>query len=192
MNLTKLLGTFCKHNGLGPLVSDGTGLYRLVFDGRWSVDIQDQHEKSPCCILSCVVGPISATASPAVLRHCLGANLFARRLNDAFVALDKGGDFIGRDALLAARGRPLRKKLVTVVLDDPQAYAWGGEALTLDGRAVGEISSAGWSPRAGACIGLGYLRGAAAQQPHAGTALAVDLWGQPVAARAWDRWPPPA
>ena len=97
---------------------------------------------------------------------------------DACVAFDKGCDFIGRGALLAARGRPLRKKLVTVVLDDPQAYAWGGEALTLDGQAVGEISSAGWSPRAGACIGLGYLRGAAALQPHAGTALAVDLWGR--------------
>ncbi len=102
MNLTKLLGTFCKHNGLGPLVSDGTGLYRLVFDGRWSVDIQDQHEKSPCCILSCVVGPISATASPAVLRHCLGANLFARRLNDAFVALDTG-----RDELVVLSRHPL-------------------------------------------------------------------------------------
>ncbi|GCL62378.1 GcvT family protein [Pseudaquabacterium pictum] len=110
----------------------------------------------------------------------------------AFVAFDKGCDFIGRDALLAARGQPLRKKLVTVVLDDPQAFAWGGEALTLAGQAVGELSSAGWSPRAGACIGLGFVRGEAAQQPHAGTSLTVDLWGRPVAARAWDRWPPTA
>ena len=108
---------------------------------------------------------------------------------EAFVAFDNGGDFIGRNALLAARGQPLRKKLVTVVLDDPQAYAWGGEALTLGGRAVGELSSAGWSPRAGACIGLGFVRGEAALQPHAGTPLTVDLWGRPVAARAWDRWP---
>ena len=109
----------------------------------------------------------------------------------AFVAFDKGCDFIGRDALLAARGQPLRKKLVTVVLDDPQAYAWGGEALTLGGQPVGELSSAGWSPQAGACVALGYLRGEAARQPHAGTPVAVDLWGRPVAARAWDTWPPP-
>jgi glycine cleavage system aminomethyltransferase T len=45
------------------------------------------------------------------------------------------------------------------VLDDPQAYAWGGEALTLGGQPVGELSSAGWSPQAGACVALGYLRG---------------------------------
>jgi 4-methylaminobutanoate oxidase (formaldehyde-forming) len=38
-------------------------------------------------------------------------------------------------------------------------------------------------------VALGYLRGAAAQQPHAGTPVAVDLWGQPVPARAWDQWP---
>jgi glycine cleavage system aminomethyltransferase T/glycine/D-amino acid oxidase-like deaminating enzyme len=106
-----------------------------------------------------------------------------------FVAFDKGVDFIGRDALLAARGQPLRKKLVAVVLDDPAAYVWGGEALTLGGQPVGELSSAGWSPKAGACVALGYLRGAAANQPHAGTPLAVDLWGQPVPARAWDNWP---
>ena len=32
------------------------------------------------------------------------------------VKLDKPSPFIGRDALLAAQGRPLRKKLVTIVL----------------------------------------------------------------------------
>jgi 4-methylaminobutanoate oxidase (formaldehyde-forming) len=107
-----------------------------------------------------------------------------------FVCFDKGGDFIGREALLAAQGQPLRKKLVTVVLANANAYVWGGEALALHGQAVGELSSAGWSPRAGACVALGYLRGAAAQRAHTGTALTVDLWGQPVAAHAWDQWPP--
>lgn len=107
-----------------------------------------------------------------------------------FVAFDKGVDFIGRGALLAARGQPLRRKLVTVVLADAQAWVWGGEALTLHGQAVGELSSAGWSPKAGACVALGYLRGAAAQQAHAGTPLMVDLWGRQVLAQAWDQWPP--
>jgi 4-methylaminobutanoate oxidase (formaldehyde-forming) len=106
---------------------------------------------------------------------------------DAWVAFDKGHDFIGRDALLAARGRPLRKTLVTVVLDDPQAWVWGGEALLLDGQPVGELSSAGWSPQAGACVALAWWRGAAANQTHAGTPVAVDLWGRPMAARAWSQ-----
>ena len=107
------------------------------------------------------------------------------------VKLDKTAPFIGGAALLKAQGQPLRKKLVKVVLDSPDVYAWGGEAVLIDGQPVGELSSVGWSPKAGACIGLGYVRGEAALRPHAGTAVAVDLWGEPVPARAWDAWPPP-
>jgi 4-methylaminobutanoate oxidase (formaldehyde-forming) len=110
----------------------------------------------------------------------------------AGVAQDKGCDFIGRRALLAAQGQPLRKKLVCVVFDDPARYAWGGETLSLDGQPVGELSSVGWSLKAGACVGLGYVRGAAAQQRHQGTPVQVDLWGEVLAATAWDRWPPPS
>jgi glycine cleavage system aminomethyltransferase T/glycine/D-amino acid oxidase-like deaminating enzyme len=106
------------------------------------------------------------------------------------VKLDKAAPFIGQTALLKARGEPLRKKLVTVVLGSDRHYAWGGEALLLDGTPVGELASVGWSPKAGACVGLGYLRGDAAQRAHAGTPLHVDLWGDPVAATAWDVWPP--
>ena len=103
------------------------------------------------------------------------------------VKLDKPSAFIGRDALLAARSRPLRKKLLSFVLDDPTRYAWGGEAIHLDGEPVGELVSVGWSPLAGACVGLGYVRGAAAQREHAGTRVAIDLWGEAVGATAWDR-----
>jgi 4-methylaminobutanoate oxidase (formaldehyde-forming) len=103
------------------------------------------------------------------------------------VKLDKPG-FIGREALLAAQGRPLRKKLVTIVLDDPAAYAWGGESIVIGGQPVGELSSAGWGWAAGRCVALGYVRGDAAALAHAGTPVTVDLWGEAVGARAWDRW----
>ncbi len=105
------------------------------------------------------------------------------------VRLDKAAPFIGREALLEARRQPLRKKLLTFVLDDPADYAWGGEAVESAGGAIGELSSAGWSIRAGACIGMGYVRGEAAQRIHAGTAVRVDLWGRAAAATAWDVWP---
>jgi len=105
------------------------------------------------------------------------------------VKLDKPSDFIGREALLKAQGQPLRKKLLTFVFDDTAAYAWGGEAITLGGEVVGELSSAGFSLKAGACVGLGYVRGAAAQAAHTGTAVSIDLWGESVPARAFDRWP---
>jgi 4-methylaminobutanoate oxidase (formaldehyde-forming) len=104
------------------------------------------------------------------------------------VKLDKSADFIGKSALLAEQSKPLRKKLVTIVVESADRYAWGGEALVLDAVPVGEIASAGWSAEAGRCIGLGYLRGAAAATVHSGTPISVDLWGEPVAATAWDRW----
>jgi glycine cleavage system aminomethyltransferase T/glycine/D-amino acid oxidase-like deaminating enzyme len=108
------------------------------------------------------------------------------------VRLDKPGGFLGRAALLAARGKPLRKKLVTVVLQDPGAYAWGGETLLVAGAPAGELSSAGYSPLAGACVALGYVRGEAANQPHAGTAAQILLWGERIPVTLHDQWPPRA
>ncbi|MEI8031365.1 MAG: FAD-dependent oxidoreductase [Comamonadaceae bacterium] len=105
------------------------------------------------------------------------------------VKLDKPTDFIGKAALLLAKDLPLRKKLVTLVFDSPADYAWGGEAIVFQGASVGEISSVGWSPRAAACVALGYVRGAAANQTHDGTAAAIELWGERVPVRLYDRWP---
>jgi heterotetrameric sarcosine oxidase gamma subunit len=108
------------------------------------------------------------------------------------VKLDKASDFIGREALLRLQDQPLNKKLLTFVFDSPQAYAWGGDAVSMDGEAVGELSSAGWSPKAGACVALGYVRGEAARREHRGTAVAIDLYGEAARAAAWDAWPPRA
>jgi len=103
------------------------------------------------------------------------------------VKLDKPIAFIGRDALLAVRDQPLRKKLVSFVIDDPAVYAWGGEVVAIGGEPAGELVSAGWSPLAGACVGLGYVRGDAALREHHGTPVTIDLFGEPVAATAWDQ-----
>jgi 4-methylaminobutanoate oxidase (formaldehyde-forming) len=102
------------------------------------------------------------------------------------VKLDKAADFIGKQALLARADAPAAKRLVTLVLESPEAWAWGGEALSVGGTPAGEITSAGWSPKVGACVALGYLRGTAAAGPHAGTPVDVDIWGQRCAATAWD------
>lgn len=75
---------------------------------------------------------------------------------------------------------------MTVVLDSAQHWVRGGEALLIDGQAVGELSSVGWNVKAQACVVLGCLRGASAQQVHRGTALHVDLWGEAVGATDWD------
>jgi heterotetrameric sarcosine oxidase gamma subunit len=105
------------------------------------------------------------------------------------VKLDKPARFIGREALLAAQGQPLRKKLVTLVFSDAQAWGWGGEPIVLNGETVGEISSVGWSPLASACVALGYVRGAGANAPHAGTPAHIELWGERVPVQLFDQWP---
>ena len=127
-------------------------------------------------------------------RRAWGAELgpdetpFEAGLSDA-VKLDKPADFIGKAALLKMQGQPLSKKLVTVVLGSADHYAWGGEALNIGGEAAGELSSVGWSPKAGACVALAYVRGDAARRSHCDAAAEIDLWGKPVNARVWDRWP---
>ena len=74
------------------------------------------------------------------------------------VRLDKRASFIGRDALVAARSKPLAKRLVLFTFDDPAAFAWGGEPIVMNGRPVGEITSAGYSAKLGRAIAMGYAR----------------------------------
>jgi len=105
------------------------------------------------------------------------------------VKLDKATGFIGKTALLKAQGLPLRKKLVAIVFESDEHYAWGGEAIVLNGETVGEISSVGWSPLARACVGMGYVRGDGANAAHNGTPAQIELWGDAVAVRLYDRWP---
>ena len=107
----------------------------------------------------------------------------------ACVRLDKRTPFIGQKALQQMQGKRLRKKLVTLVLEAPDVVVWGGESILVGGETVGEISSAGWSPRAGACVALGYVRGAAALAVHVGTPAQIALWGEPRAVKLYDKWP---
>ena len=108
------------------------------------------------------------------------------------VKLDKPTEFIGKKALLAARDAGLRKKLITIKLDDSDDYAWGGEGIVIEGEIVGELTSVGWSPEAGACVGMGYARGAAALRSYANAPVQIELWGERIEATAWDVWPPKA
>jgi glycine cleavage system aminomethyltransferase T len=65
--------------------------------------------------------------------------------------------FVGREAVLAERARGLRKRLVPIVLDDPNASALGGEPILIDGRAQGYVTSANFGYSVGASIAYGYL-----------------------------------
>src|SRR5205814_1176487 len=70
------------------------------------------------------------------------------------VRLDKG-DFIGRDALQAAR-EPARR-LACLVLDDPRSVALGSEPVRLENRSVGRVTSGGFGYTVGRSLAYAYL-----------------------------------
>ncbi|MBA4220987.1 MAG: FAD-dependent oxidoreductase [Methylobacterium sp.] len=72
------------------------------------------------------------------------------------VKLSKG-DFIGREALVAAKSAPRTKRLIALVGPRPDGQmAWGGEAILADGRPVGEITSAAFGATVDGIVALGW------------------------------------
>ena len=71
--------------------------------------------------------------------------------------LATGIDFIGRDAVVAAVEEGPRRRLVSILLDDPDVMAWGGELVLRDGEVAGQVTSVAWSATMGACVGLAYV-----------------------------------
>ena len=77
------------------------------------------------------------------------------------VKLDKTTPFLGREGLAKRTAEGLRKRLVMLTFDDPNAFPWGGEPIAMDGRPVGEITSAAHSRKLGRAVAMGYARGEA-------------------------------
>ena len=72
--------------------------------------------------------------------------------------LGTGIGFLGREAVEQARAAGPRRRLVSLVLDDPAAMIWGGELVLRDGVAVGQLTSGAWGEAVGGCVGLAYVR----------------------------------
>jgi len=73
------------------------------------------------------------------------------------VALDKGIDFIGRDALLNPTGAAPRKRLRCLVLDDPRSVCLGNEPVRVGGEVVGRVTSGGYGFAVERSIAYAYL-----------------------------------
>ena len=89
------------------------------------------------------------------------------------VALDKGVDFLGRDALVTAKATGPRKRLRCLVLDDPRSVCLGNEPVRIDGAIVGRVTSGGYGYAVGRSIAYAYL------PPDApiGTRGEIDVFG---------------
>jgi dimethylglycine dehydrogenase len=79
---------------------------------------------------------------------------------ERFVSLQKP-DFIGRDALLAARDKGPDRILATFVVDAIDADVIGDEPIWRDGRVVGWVTSGGYAHASKASVALGYVEAAA-------------------------------
>ncbi len=66
--------------------------------------------------------------------------------------------FIGRDAILAQRERPLAKVLATFTVPGRDTVLLGRETIYRDNERVGWLASAGWGYTLETNIGLGYVR----------------------------------
>ena len=73
---------------------------------------------------------------------------------DRFVNMDKG-NFIGRDAILNVK--PPLEKYITLSVDAGECAIWGDEAIFLDGKSVGYVTSGGFGPITNQHIALGYV-----------------------------------
>jgi 4-methylaminobutanoate oxidase (formaldehyde-forming) len=102
------------------------------------------------------------------------------------VALDKPVPFIGREAVLAQRERPLGKRLVSFVLEDPEALPLGDEPVWCDGRLAGSITSAAYGHTVGRAVALGWVRRREGVDAAflAAARVEIEIAGERFAARA--------
>jgi glycine cleavage system aminomethyltransferase T len=65
--------------------------------------------------------------------------------------------FRGREAVERQKAEGVCRRLVSLVVSDPAAYAWGGELLLRDGEPAGFASSAAFGHTVGRAVLLGYI-----------------------------------
>jgi 4-methylaminobutanoate oxidase (formaldehyde-forming) len=123
-----------------------------------------------------------SAGEPLGLRHCGLKALGSLRLEKAYrdyahdidntddpleaglgfaVAWDKAGGFVGLEALRARRealgGRPPRRRLVQVLLDDPEPMLFHAEVVRRDDVEVGYVRSASYGFTLGGAVGLAMV-----------------------------------
>ncbi|MFO1296563.1 MAG: glycine cleavage T C-terminal barrel domain-containing protein [Rubrivivax sp.] len=102
-------------------------------------------------------------------------------------AWDKPGGFIGREALLAQRGKSTpAKRLLQFRLEDGEALVYHEELIFADGEAVGVVTSGMYGHRVEGSLAMGYVR-----RPHpvtpewiAATRFEIGVGARRVRARA--------
>jgi dimethylglycine dehydrogenase len=103
---------------------------------------------------------------------------------DRFVAIDKP-DFVGRQAVLAARDTPPARRLTLLAIDATDADASGDEGVWQGDDLVGFTTSGAYGHHVGQSLALAYVDTELVSSARAGDApaLVVDVVGEPRTAR---------
>jgi len=91
------------------------------------------------------------------------------------VRLGKTVDFIGKDALSAAKAQGITRRLRPLLLEDGSAIALGGEPVRIDGRIAGRVTSGGYGYTIGRSIAYAYLP---SDRAAPDTAAEVQVFGR--------------
>jgi dimethylglycine dehydrogenase len=90
---------------------------------------------------------------------------------DRFVDLSK--DFFGKDQMIK---HGIKSKCVTLLIDGPKdADPWGREALYIDKKRIGRLTSGGYSVEFNKSIGMGYIT---PEFANVGQALKVKMFDE--------------
>ena len=72
--------------------------------------------------------------------------------------LKKPGGFLGKDAVLAQKAAgPLKKRLLQILVKDPDALLFHAEPVLRDGKPVGYIRAASYGHTLGGAVGLAMI-----------------------------------
>jgi 4-methylaminobutanoate oxidase (formaldehyde-forming) len=100
------------------------------------------------------------------------------------VDLKKPGGFIGKEAVLAQKAKgPLTRRLVQVLVRDPEPLMFHAEPVWRDGRAVGYVRAASYGHTLGGAVGLALVDAAGA--PVDAKFLETGTWEVEIAGRRY-------
>jgi glycine cleavage system aminomethyltransferase T/glycine/D-amino acid oxidase-like deaminating enzyme len=101
------------------------------------------------------------------------------------VDLKKPGGFLGRDAVLAKKAAgPLTRRLVQVLLKDPEPLMFHAEIVRRNGRSVGYIRAASYGFTIGGAVGLAMVERGEGRLPVDQAYLESGSWEVEIAGRS--------
>jgi glycine cleavage system aminomethyltransferase T len=99
------------------------------------------------------------------------------------VDLKKPGGFIGKDAVLAKKAEgPLKKRLLQVLVLDPEPMLFHGEVLRRNGKVAGYVRAASYGHTVGGAVGLVMVHAA---EPVDGKYIESGEWTIEIADKHW-------